>query len=52
MDALAGPFYAVCLLLAVAGGFKAVHPHTTVGALRAVGLPGSAALVRVMGPVS
>ncbi|MGH9117286.1 MAG: MauE/DoxX family redox-associated membrane protein [Acidimicrobiales bacterium] len=49
MDALAGPFYAVALLLAVAGGFKALRPQATVGALRAVGLPGSPALVRVMG---
>jgi hypothetical protein len=49
VDALAGPFYAVCLLLAVAGGFKTVRPAATVGALRAVGLPGSRPLVRVMG---
>ena len=49
MDALAGPFYAVALLLAVAGGFKAMRPQATVGALRAVGLPASSPLVRVIG---
>jgi hypothetical protein len=49
MDVLAGPFYAVCLLLALAGGFKTVRPAPTVGALRAVRLPGSVALVRVFG---
>jgi hypothetical protein len=49
VNALAGPFYAVCLLLAVAGAFKTARPAATVGALRAVGLPGSPALVRLMG---
>jgi hypothetical protein len=51
VDVLAGPFYAICVLLALAGGFKAVRPAATVGALRAVGLPASALLVRVMGAV-
>jgi hypothetical protein len=49
MDALAGPFYAVCLLLALAGGFKAMRPQATVGAMRALGLPGRRSLVRLMG---
>jgi hypothetical protein len=49
VDALAGPFYAVALLLAVAGAFKSARPAATVGAMRAVGLPTSRPLVRLMG---
>lgn len=49
MDILAGPFYAVGLLLALAGGFKAVRPLPTVGALRAVRARASPALVRLLG---
>jgi Methylamine utilisation protein MauE len=49
VEALAGPFYAVCLLLALAGGFKAVRPQATVGALRAFRAPSSPLLVRLFG---
>jgi hypothetical protein len=49
MDWLAGPFFAVCVLLALAGAFKAVRPQPTVGALRAFGVPAAAPLVRVFG---
>ncbi|MGH9243724.1 MAG: MauE/DoxX family redox-associated membrane protein [Acidimicrobiales bacterium] len=49
MDALSGPFFAVCVLLALAGGFKIVRPRPTVGAARAVRLPASPQLVRVFG---
>lgn len=46
MDVLAGPFLAASALLAVAGASKLRRPAPAVGALRALGLPGSPLLVR------
>jgi hypothetical protein len=51
MDAWAGPLYAAALLLAVAGGAKVVDPAATVGALRALGRPVPAGVVRIGGGV-
>jgi hypothetical protein len=45
----AGPFAAFAVLLAVAGVAKAYRPLSTVRALRSVRLPGSSALVRLLG---
>jgi hypothetical protein len=46
MPALTGPALTAALLLAFAGAAKAVDPVTTVGALRALGLPSSRTGVR------
>lgn len=47
MAALTGPALVVAALLALAGAQKLLDPTMTVGALRALGLPASASLVRV-----
>jgi len=47
MPALTGPALVAGLLLAAAGALKVVDPAMTAGALRALGLPSSPALVRV-----
>lgn len=47
MPALAGPALVAAALLALAGAQKVVDPAMTVGALRALRLPSSSALVRV-----
>jgi hypothetical protein len=49
MTLAAGPFAIAALLLAVGGASKARHPADTANAVRAAGLPGTAALVRVGG---
>jgi hypothetical protein len=49
VTALAGPFAIVAALLALGGASKAVQPADTAGALRGLGLPHGAALVRVGG---
>jgi hypothetical protein len=49
MSMLAGPFAASAMVLAVGGAMKARRPEPTVGALRALNLPHSAVLVRVIG---
>jgi len=49
VTALAGPFAIAAALLALGGAAKAVQPVDTAGALRALGLPGSATLVRAGG---
>jgi uncharacterized membrane protein YphA (DoxX/SURF4 family) len=49
VEALAGPVLIVAALLALAGSMKVMRPAPTVGALRAVGLPSSLLLVRVLG---
>ena len=41
----------VSALLALAGGMKVVQPASTIGALRAMRLPSSPALVRTLGVV-
>jgi hypothetical protein len=46
MDALAGPYLAAAALLVVAGGAKILDPQPLVRALRSVGLPAPAWLVR------
>lgn len=51
MGAWAGPFLIAALLLAAAGAAKLVDPTNTVGALRKLGVPASAPLVRVGGAV-
>jgi hypothetical protein len=51
MDALAGPVVVVSALLALAGGMKLAQPAPTAGALRAMRLPSSVALVRLLGAV-
>ena len=51
MGAWAGPFLIAALLLAAAGAAKVVDPTNTVGALRKMGLPAPAAVVRVAGAV-
>jgi hypothetical protein len=51
MDAWAGPFYAVALLLGAAGALKAVDPVDTVGALRALGIRVPPPAVRLGGAV-
>ena len=47
MDALAGPYLAAAVLLVAAGGAKLLDPLPLVRALRSVGLPAPAFLVRV-----
>ncbi len=47
MPALTAPALVAAALLALAGGQKLLDPTMTVGALRALGLPSSSALVRV-----
>ena len=49
MEALAGPVVVVAALLALAGGLKLLRPAPTAGALRAMRLPASPALVRLLG---
>jgi hypothetical protein len=49
VDALAGPVIVVSALLALAGGLKLLRPAPTAGALRALRLPSSLAIVRVLG---
>lgn len=49
MHALAGPYAAAAVLLAVGGLSKASRPAPTVGALRALALPSRPVLVRVLG---
>jgi hypothetical protein len=49
MEALAGPVVVVAALLAFAGGLKLLRPAPTAGALRALRLPSSTALVRMLG---
>jgi hypothetical protein len=49
MEALAGPVVVVAALLALAGGLKLLRPAPTAGALRAMRLPSSPALVRSLG---
>jgi hypothetical protein len=51
VEALAGPVVVVSALLALAGGMKVVQPASTVGALRAMRLPSSPGLVRMLGVV-
>lgn len=51
MEALAGPVVVVSALLALAGGLKVVQPDSTAGALRAMRLPSSLSLVRLLGVV-
>ncbi len=46
MPALFAPAVAAAALLALAGAAKIIDPTMTVGALRAMGLPGSSSLVR------
>jgi uncharacterized membrane protein len=46
-----GPFAIASVLLVVAGALKAVRPHDTAHALRALGLPGSETVVRAGGVV-
>ena len=49
MDAFAGPVVVTSALLALAGGLKIVRSAPTSGALRAMRLPSSPHLVRVLG---
>lgn len=49
MRLLAGPFAAFALLLAFAGGAKALRPLPTVRALREAGLPSASWMVRLLG---
>jgi hypothetical protein len=49
MEALAGPVVVVAALLALAGGLKVARPAPTAGALRAMRLPSSRPLVRLLG---
>ena len=51
MDALAGPVVVVSALLALAGGIKLAQPASIAGALRAMRLPSSLPLVRLLGVV-
>lgn len=51
MSAWSGPFLIACVLLAVAGGAKALDPITTVGALRGVGIRVPGRAVRVGGGI-
>jgi hypothetical protein len=46
MDGLTGPALVAATLLALAGAQKLLDPTMTVGALRALGLPSAAAVVR------
>jgi len=49
VEALAGPVVVAAALVALAGGMKVRQPAATAGALRALRLPSSFALVRVLG---
>jgi hypothetical protein len=49
VDALAGPVIVASALLALAGALKLLRPAPTAGALRALRLPSSLALVRLLG---
>jgi hypothetical protein len=49
VEALAGPVVVVAALLVLAGGLKVVRPIPTAGALRAMRLPSSLVLVRLLG---
>lgn len=49
MSPVAGPFYAVAALLAVAGLAKLARPSATVDALRRAGLPAPAPIGRLVG---
>jgi Methylamine utilisation protein MauE len=51
MSALAGPFFAAALLLAVAGGLKVARPRSAALAMRSAGLPGSVLIGRLLGVV-
>lgn len=51
VDALAGPYAVVALVLAMGGFLKASRPAPTEGALRALGLPSHGGLVRVLGAI-
>lgn len=51
MSSFAGPYLAAALLLALAGVAKLRAPGASRIALRTAGLPGSAALVRLLGAV-
>ncbi len=51
MSVLAGPFVIASALLALGGAFKAVDPADTAYALRTLGLPHAALLVRAGGAV-
>jgi hypothetical protein len=46
---LSGPVLVLTALVALAGAFKIRRPAPTAGALRAMGLPGRPALVRLLG---
>jgi uncharacterized membrane protein YphA (DoxX/SURF4 family) len=46
---LSGPFLAISVLLAIAGWMKLYRPGFTAGAIRAVGIPASDVIVRVLG---
>jgi hypothetical protein len=49
VEALAGPVVVAAALVALAGAMKVLQPAPTAGALRAVRLPSSRRLVRVLG---
>lgn len=49
MSPVAGPFFAAVLVLGAAGALKLARPDAARVALRAAGLPSSAAAVRVLG---
>jgi uncharacterized membrane protein YphA (DoxX/SURF4 family) len=49
VEVLSGPVLVLTALLALAGAFKIRRPAPTAGALRAIGLPGRPALVRLLG---
>jgi hypothetical protein len=51
MPVHSGPVVALAVLLLIAGAQKVVDPSNTSGALRAAGLPGDLALVRLLGAV-
>ena len=51
MEALAGPVVVMSVLLALAGAMKVAQPASTMGALRAMRLPSSPGVVRVLGVV-
>ena len=51
MEALAGPVVVVSALLALAGAMKIAQPASTAGALRAMRLPSTPAMVRALGVV-
>jgi hypothetical protein len=49
VDALVGPVVVVNVVLVLAGAFKFVRPAPTAGALRALRVPSSIVLVRLLG---